>query len=495
MITRCEACPRNYSPLPSSGPTRASIMLCGERPGKMEMLKGEVFVGPTGQELDETYLRLAGLHRDELRVTNVVACYADSNRTPSDREVDSCARHFLPHVLKECQPEIVVLMGGRACRIADRKLKIDTHHGLPYYGSILNGTWEGMIWPSYHPALGMHDTSKMSQLLEDFEHLGDWLAGKWTPTTADVESSTPPDYRLVTTQRQLDEYLDCMAAVLDMGTDTENHGPAPWSIQFSHTPRTGRMILAKDTKLVRSYAEWLRASSTTSIFHNAPHDLDVAAKMGITFNEFRDTQQESFHQGSLPQGLKPLAYRLLGVEMRSWEEIVWPDSIHAVTNWMEDAISLASASLQDCITHPLKQGKCGECGHRHSKGKCKCGCGSTRLVYERLEQKPGAVESILKHVLGYTIKTEEADDPYNPWNKLAEMKMEGLRGKRAEEWEWEWLEEELGEMPILGIGNCSEHDALMYATGDADHTLQVAQALEGLRGGGRWQIAEGDEDQ
>ena len=239
------------------------MLFCGERPGKTEAERGEVFVGATGVELDETYLRLAGLDRHEQRCENVVRCYADNNRTPSDREVDSCSRHFLPDVLAECKPEIVVLMGGRACRIADRHLRIDTHHGMPYVGSILQSEWHGVIWPMYHPALGMHDTSKMSQLLEDFEKLGLWLEGKWQPPTATLDPSTDLDYQLVTTERQLDDYLDCMPAVLDMGCDTENHGPKPFSVQFSHTPNTGRMILAERRDLMQRFAEFARSSSTT----------------------------------------------------------------------------------------------------------------------------------------------------------------------------------------------------------------------------------------
>jgi hypothetical protein len=50
--------------------------------------------------------------------------------------------------------------------------------------------------------------------------------------------------------------------------------------------------------------------------------------MGLTFPESRivDTLAWVFHLGNLPQGLKALAYRELGMTMQSWEDLVTPYS-------------------------------------------------------------------------------------------------------------------------------------------------------------------------
>jgi len=98
-------------------------------------------------------------------------------------------------------------------------------------------------------------------------------------------------------------------------------------------------------------------------------------------------------------------------------------------------------------------------------------------------------------VLHHTTAKQTGDEPYEPWKKLREMRAEGLRGRVPESWEFEWLEQELGPMPILGIGNCSMEQALQYSVGDADMTLQVARVLRERRGDRRYVIDPSDRDQ
>ena len=208
-------------------------MLCiGERPGKQENIRLGVFVGPTGEEFNNTYLPLAGLDREDVRVENVCRCYADGNRTPTDTEVWGCGQHFLPGVLARTRPEVVVLLGGSACKLWDGtaevpRIRLNMHHGRPFYGSILKGEWEGWVWPSYHPAVGIHDTPQMEHLMTDFRHLGEWWEGKWTPPTPDEH---PTDYKLISTPQSVDAYMmgGGLQAAVEVAIDTESHGKEPW---------------------------------------------------------------------------------------------------------------------------------------------------------------------------------------------------------------------------------------------------------------------------
>jgi hypothetical protein len=382
-------------------------------------------------------------------------------------------------------------MGGQACKIADQRIRLDMQHGRPFRGSIYG--YETWVWPSYEPALGMRDTGKMTPLLDDFTHLGQWWRGEWE---APEPEEHPLDYQLVHTPHELSVYLDCANATIGMAMDTESHGPIPWSIQISHTPHTARMIRTTNLATMRELAVWSRECSTTWIMHHSGADIEPAGRMGIRIVKYRDTLQEAFQLCSLPQGLKPLAYRLFGVTMRGWIDVVWPASVEKLVDWMEDGIGLAETNLVESVVHPLVRGKCADCGHQHSRGPCKrCACPASNTVYQRVEHRLGTVESILKHVLTYTGKTEDDDSPYDPWKAIAKMRVEGLRGRVPEPWEFEWLESELGPIPILGIGNCTLDEAVIYGCGDADLTGQVAAELERLRGGERWKIDEGDRDQ
>jgi uracil-DNA glycosylase family 4 len=172
LTSYCEDCPRKYSPIPGDGPQPAEILTVGERPGQNENKYHRVFIGKTGEEWNQTYLPLAGLFRDDVRVCNAVRCWADNNRTPTDREISCCARHHLPNELERTRPRIVILMGGSACKLVPT-IRLDTHHGFPQWGRLFD--WEGWIVPMYHPALGLHESRWMTQILEDWERLGELL--------------------------------------------------------------------------------------------------------------------------------------------------------------------------------------------------------------------------------------------------------------------------------------------------------------------------------
>lgn len=472
MEPRCPACPKKYLPIAGSGPVPCEILCLGERPGKQENIKQAVFVGPTGEELNQTYLPLAGLRRESVRIENVVRCWEDNNKTPSPELVESCSRHFLPRTLSRVQPSILILMGGSACRIIDPdpntpRLRLETHHGLPRWGSVLDGEWEGWIWPMYHPASGLHDTKNMTALLQDFARFAEWREGEWeAPEPRQGET----DYQLARSARDVDQYMFnvCgLAGAVKIGMDTEDHGGIPWSVQWSGRAGTGRLIQAGNRRALDRLAKHIYDCGTVSIFHFAAHDLDVLDKMGMAVGEIRDTMQESYHQGDLPQALKPLAHRLLGANMRSWEDVVKPASLAALQSWLESAYALAVDNLTDRVRKRLK----------------------TKIKFE---DKPSAIESISRHVLSHMADLEADYDPWEAWGRFC---VEGLRGKKPETWELEYLTGEIGPIPILGIANAKFEDALNYATSDADHTLQVADALEQRRQGKRYEIYEGDRDQ
>lgn len=501
LIDRCPNCPNDYYPIMGDGPTPCDVMGIGERPGKKEQERGCVFVGPTGQETNDTYFPIAGLYRPDVRMTNAVKCWADNNRTPTPAEVESCANHFLPGELKRAKPELVILLGAQACRIADNPPRLEMHHGRPIWGSLLNGAWEGWYWPMYHPAAGLREGAKMTALLDDFRNMREWLEGNWLPPTAPDHVAV--DYAYCDKSDDLLDYLDTYNAVIDMACDTENHGKDKFSIQISHTPHTGRMILATNQQVVKTFRDWAGMSSATWQFHFAAHDQDELAKYQIAqfygIDNWRDTMQEAYHLTNLPQGLKPLAYRLLGVTMRSWEDVVWPASIEAFTDWAGGALTLAGIddSLQSKTEILLNSFRCADCGRRHMRrpvaiqktkkhaavpaGRCKS-CQGELQAAVKVEWKIGAAAAVLKHILRYvTAKDQDLDTPYHPWKKIEEMKIDGLRSRIPEKWEWDAIEETMGPMPLLGIGNVEPTEALVYGCSDADHTGQVASELVGIR--------------
>lgn len=163
-------------PVFGEGDPGARVMLIGEAPGEQETLQGRPFAGKAGRNLDE-FLRLAGLDRRALYVTNVVkvrptkrsAAGRVVNRPPTRAEVHL----FLPWLLREIDavdPECIVTLGNVPLQaLTDRATVIGDVHGR------LTG-WEGrLMYPMYHPASVIYNPALRDVYREDVVRFGDWL--------------------------------------------------------------------------------------------------------------------------------------------------------------------------------------------------------------------------------------------------------------------------------------------------------------------------------
>lgn len=457
QLDRCSICPCTFRPIPGEGDTPCPIMVIGDRPGKEHRL-GLPIAGGAGKELD-AYLRLAGLDRSDVYITNTVKCFTEGNRKTSDKEIRECGTCHLPDEISACDPALIILMGGPACSLIDH-CDLDHDHGIPLFSNVLG--WEGPVVPMYHPNAGLHDTAKMTPLLEDFERLKGVLAGTW----AHPENLHPhPEYRLIQTLGDLKGQLYRIAYPANIyqapfvALDTERHGQTAYSVQFSFIPGRAYMIRADEPKLLNYLSGWL--AEEEAVLHNAPQDLDWLDRMGIRVNRFRDTMQEAFHLGNLPQGLKALAYRLLGIRMRTYIDVVEPHSRDALVHWMFTGLDHAEQVLQVTSYKQLK----------------------TKLKEIR---KPSEVERALRRIIRYTL-----DSPsYDPWEKLEDTRAKDPDGMRS-------VESTCGPAPILGIGNVPLDEQIPYACGDADITLRVAIELQKRRDTlmtGDWAVTDSDKD-
>lgn len=89
---RCDLCPlKGATPVPPSpsATDRPRFVIVGEAPGRLEVLKGAPFIGPSGKLLDRI-LREAGLDRDDAHVTNAMACRPEDDRPDVKLAATSC---------------------------------------------------------------------------------------------------------------------------------------------------------------------------------------------------------------------------------------------------------------------------------------------------------------------------------------------------------------------------------------------------------------------
>ncbi|MEJ2567758.1 MAG: uracil-DNA glycosylase, partial [candidate division WOR-3 bacterium] len=116
-IKNCNKCPlsetRNNA-LPGEGNLKARIMLVAQAPGEKENEKGWMFVGPTGNALNELFEEL-GLKKAEFYLTNLIKCMLPDYRKPKKEEIDACSE-YLDQEIEIIDPEIISPLGYYSTR-------------------------------------------------------------------------------------------------------------------------------------------------------------------------------------------------------------------------------------------------------------------------------------------------------------------------------------------------------------------------------------------
>src|SRR5216683_2495659 len=105
----CKLCQTRTVGVPGEGSRTAEIMFIGEGPGFHEDQQGRPFVGAAGQLLTEM-LKLIGLRRDEVFITNVVRCRPPGNRDPLPDELAACDT-YTQRQIAVLDPKLIVTLG------------------------------------------------------------------------------------------------------------------------------------------------------------------------------------------------------------------------------------------------------------------------------------------------------------------------------------------------------------------------------------------------
>ena len=106
----CKLCAGRHNTVFGVGDRQAEWMIVGEAPGEKEDLRGEPFVGPAGQLLDNM-LKALGLDRHhKVYIANVLKCRPPGNRNPQPEEVAQC-EPFLRRQVQLLRPKIIVALG------------------------------------------------------------------------------------------------------------------------------------------------------------------------------------------------------------------------------------------------------------------------------------------------------------------------------------------------------------------------------------------------
>lgn len=437
LIRQCSDCDlrtRCTAPVPGNGSIPAYVMFLGQNPGMQEDAWGKPFIGQAGQQLDYLLMQ-CGINREDVYITNVCKCLTRNNAPPKPASVKACAK-WLDIELGLVQPKIIVAMGAFAIRrmLGDDADTVEHLHGRPI------GKDGRIILPCYHPAAGLHDTSTLRFLYDDFQVLRGLLQGKTVADYTIRDAYPNPLYQVADTERKLKQMTSEIMESSEFAVDTElwKQNTELWSAQFSTQPDSGWFVPVKSGFKGRLD---LTQYPATAIVHNYLFDVNW---LDIADDRFQDNMILAYLLG-LPQGLKELASRLCGIRMINYSEVVRPGQRKLSLHYLSE---VNKREWPD--PPPIEETK-----WDNKQGKI-----VTKF------RKPWHISRKVDKILA-DLEVNSDVDPYDRWRQIP---ME----ERAD------VEKKLGVMPESSLADIRFSEAVEYATRDASSTLRVYRKLRGL---------------
>lgn len=307
QIKQCQRCPLRgeaTQPVPGLGEVGAKYFIIGEAPGRSEDDAGVPFVGLAGKRLNKL-IALAGIDINDCYVTNTVKCRPPVNRQPRKSERLACY-NWLREELALVKPETIITLGAIPLSLFS-SAGITQMHGTQF---VTDGGL--IVIAQYHPAAALHQPRMWSVMLDDWQNMPKKVDASYTVS---------------------DLPKDLYPRVFALDTENDELGRlGAWSIAYRDE---GRLLVTPYHGIRQTFRPTERS---TVVMHNARWDIRVlqANKMlapptvvdtmiaayclGLARQDVKDaTRSGSQMIGGL--GLKYLARRHLGIEMKTWEEV------------------------------------------------------------------------------------------------------------------------------------------------------------------------------
>ncbi len=419
------------------GPAPCDIMLVGEAPGKMEDRFGRPFVesAPAGGELTSLLYR-NGIQRGQIYITNIIKCHPPDDRDPEPDEIINC-EIWLEADIEAASPRYILTVGAFATRrFLGPDATMEMVHGIPHTANV-NGK-PTVILPCYHPAAGLHASSTMILVHDDFRAAAEVIKGRRQAShIADAFPST--NYIAEDDPERVRHDMESAESAGFLGLDTESAGGRVWSIQYSFLPGEGVFVRADNEDCVREIARGVQSPSLVVGIANALYDLPILQPLGIIPANPVDTMLMAYLLGNEPKGLKPLAYRHCGMKMQDYEDVVSAATHVRAMRYLAAAVEMEWPD-PDPVLEIRPDGKA------HIK-------------------RP---QNIARKIARILADSSKDDDPANPVKRWAQIKPDEGRGM---------VEEKLGEMPMGELTDIPFEAALYYACRDADAVVRVYPIL------------------
>jgi uracil-DNA glycosylase family 4 len=139
----------------------ADWLFVGEAPGGEEDRRGEPFVGPAGQLLDNMLAALGLRRGGNVYIANILKCRPPGNRDPKPQEAEAC-RGFLDRQIALIRPRVIVALGRVAAQnllgsdelLGRLRAREHSYHGTP-------------LVVTYHPAYLLRSPGEKAKAWQD----------------------------------------------------------------------------------------------------------------------------------------------------------------------------------------------------------------------------------------------------------------------------------------------------------------------------------------
>lgn len=319
--------------VPGIGPTPCDVMIVGEGPGEQEaegFWRGstfvrEPFVGASGAAQDR-FLMMNGLHRHRCYITNLIKNWIPGNGNPTADDIAAAEPELLDEI-GQCNPRFILAVGAYSTRWFLGDVDMESVHGHAYTSPRCPGR---SIIPCFHPAFGLRDPDANVLVWWDYQQAARYVRGELSAVPIRDEYPEPAYYE--PDLEQFLTYLECEPTV-PLAVDVEGsieYRDQWWGFSVSKFPGTGLVVRRSnpDFDSFVGIINWhFAANSPIVVYHNLLGiDADILRRMGVVGHTRRglvyDTMLAAFFLRVEPQGLKALARRHCGMEMRTYEEVI-----------------------------------------------------------------------------------------------------------------------------------------------------------------------------
>lgn len=312
-LADCENCPLRDRPFaPTDGPEDSKTLIVSRSPSYNDGMGGRPFSGPSGKVLNHL-LKLNGVNRSDIKITNVVLCSPKEGKVPL-AAIKACS----PRLQQELNSaSLVIAAGSEAVNEVIGRSSVDRARGYRHQ-LITNAGHKFVGVASNNPALVLRDDSIYPNLVKDFKRAFNPMAEPQFPTVEVLEN--PDEIRTyLRTLRSRNTYI---------AADIESRGGLTKratlvSIQFSTDGRCATVLGEREgaftnREVVAELKHLLQHDGSNFIWHNGSFDTKVLrGSYGINARIDQDTLLMSYALDERP-GTHALDYLLM-------EEFGWPN--------------------------------------------------------------------------------------------------------------------------------------------------------------------------